>query len=248
MIFIDKHEKRRVAINIIMAVIFVVVVTYISVKYGPRITKLASSPQEMRELITSYGWTGVLVFMGIQVLQVVIVIIPGEFVQMAGGYIFGAWAGALFSMAGIMAGTVIVFYVSRLLGYSLVRTFFPEKSLNKFKFVMNSNKLEIAMLVLFLIPGFPKDMLSYIAGITPIKPLRLFAVVFVGRLPGLIASSFIGQTTQRGNYTALIILSAVAVVLFVVGLLNKDRLLKSFHHRSKDADHSKNEDHSKNAL
>jgi uncharacterized membrane protein YdjX (TVP38/TMEM64 family) len=164
-------------------------------------------------------------------LQVVVVAIPGEFVQLAGGYIYGVWLGTLYSLIGIVAGSIFVFYVSRLLGFTLVRAFVSEKSLEKFDFMINGNKSELIMLILFLIPGFPKDALTYIAGLTPIKPIRFFVIITLGRLPALLASSYIGYSTQKGNYLMVIILSAAAIALFAAGLFMKDKIIAKFHSR-----------------
>lgn len=225
----EKNKKLKVAINIILIALFLTAVVFIAIKFGPYITKLASKPQQLKDTLNSFGWKGVVVFMFIQLLQVVVAVIPGEIVQLAGGYIYGTWMGTLYSLAGIVAGSVIVFFVARLLGYPLVKTFVSQKNLDKFEFIMNSEKSEIAMFLLFLIPGIPKDMLTYIAGITPVKPLRFFVIITVGRFPALLASSIIGSNTQKGNYMIVIILSAVALVLFVAGLLLKDKIISLIH-------------------
>ena len=80
-----------------------------------------------------------------------------------------------------------MFYAARLLGYPLVRLLVPPTQLEKFSFMLSSSKSEAAMFILFLIPGIPKDILTYIAGITPVKPLRFFVIITIGRLPALLA-------------------------------------------------------------
>lgn len=204
-------------------------VTIATIKYGPYIVKIAGKPEQLRDILNGYGWKGGLVFILLQILQVVVAAIPGEVVQLAGGYIYGTWLGTLYSLTGIVTGSVIVFYTSRLLGYSLVRIFVSQKSLDRFDFIINDEKSEIAMFLLFLIPGIPKDVLTYIAGLTPIKPLRFFVIITIGRLPALLASSYIGYNTQKGNYLIVIILSAAALILFTAGVLLKDRIIAALH-------------------
>jgi uncharacterized membrane protein YdjX (TVP38/TMEM64 family) len=224
---IEKRVKRRLILNVAMIAVFIAAAAFAAIKYGSYFTRLVSNPSELQDMLSSYGWKGIFVFAAIQVIQVVIVVIPGELVQFAGGYIYGPLAGTIISMAGILAGSAAAFYITKLLGYSLVRELFSESSMAKFEFIINSNKLEIVLFILFLIPGFPKDMLTYIAGLTPIKPLRLFAVVVIARLPGLLASSFIGYSTQQENYLAVAILSVIVMVIFIAVLLNKDRILNA---------------------
>ena len=221
----EKSKKLKLIINIILAAVFLSGVVFVAVKYGPYLTRLASKPQQLKDALNSHGWRGVLVFMLLQALQVIVAAIPGELVQLAGGYIYGSWPGTLYSLAGIVTGSVIVFFVARFLGYPIVKTFVSQKNLDKFNFMMNSNKSEVAMFLLFLIPGIPKDILTYIAGLTPIKPLRFFAIITVGRLPALFASSVIGSSTQKGDYLLVIILSIAALVLFTAGLLLKDKII-----------------------
>jgi len=228
----DKQTKRRIIINIILTVIFITLAVSAATIYGPKIMKLADSPQELKDLLNSFGWRGVIVFIAIQTFQVIVAVIPGEIIQIAGGYIYGAWAGTLFSIVGIFTGSVVVFFISKFLGYSIIKEFISPDTLEKFNFRMNSDRAEIAMFILFLLPGIPKDLLTYIAGLTPVRPLRFFVVILVARLPALFASCYIGYSTQQGNYLVVIILSVITLILFVVGLLNKDRIIRHLN-RSK---------------
>lgn len=224
-----KSKKVKLVINFILAAVFLTGIIFATIKYGPYITGLASKPQQLKDTLNSFGWRGVLVFMLLQALQVIVAAIPGEFVQLAGGYIYGAWLGTLYSLAGIVTGSVIVFFAARLLGYPIVKSFVSQKNLEKFNFMMNSNKSEAVMFLLFLIPGIPKDILTYIAGLTPIKSLRFFAIITVARLPALFGSSVIGSSTQKGDYLLAVILAVAAILLFTIGLLYRDKIIDKLH-------------------
>jgi uncharacterized membrane protein YdjX (TVP38/TMEM64 family) len=208
-----------------MIAAFSCVLVYLGIRFGPRVTELASKPQELYYMLNSFGWKGILIFIGFQVFQVVVAAIPGEFVQIAGGYVYGTFAGTLYSLAGIVTGSVLVFTIARLIGYPVVKLFVTPKQLEKFSFMMNSDKSEAAMFILFLIPGIPKDILTYIAGLTPVKPFRFFVIITIGRLPALLGSSFIGHSTQKGDYGIAIIVSTIAVVLFAGGLIFRNRII-----------------------
>ena len=225
----DKSEKRKLVLDIVFIVAFLCVLIFLLVKFGSQLTSLAREPEKLRDLLNSYGWKGVLVFIGIQMLQVLVVAIPGEFVQIAGGYIYGTWLGTFYSLIGIMLGSILVFFIARLLGYRLVKLLVSPVHLNRFNFMINSNKSELAMFILFLIPGAPKDILTYIAGITPLKPLKFFAIITIGRFPALLASSYIGSSTQKGNYVIVIALSVSALLLFLMGVLLKDKIINKLH-------------------
>lgn len=241
----EKSKKRKLIIYIFFIAVFFGVLVYLGIRLGPRITKLASKPEELKILLNSYGWSGILIFMGFQVLQVVVAAIPGEFVQIAGGYVYGTLAGTLYSLIGIVAGSVLVFTAARLIGYPVVKLFVTPKQLEKFSFIMNSSKSEAAMFILFLIPGIPKDVLTYIAGLTPVKPFKFFVIITIGRLPALLGSSFIGHNTQKGNYGVVIAVSVIAVVLFAVGLIFKDIIIDWTHKLTKNIEGAGDEEKSR---
>jgi uncharacterized membrane protein YdjX (TVP38/TMEM64 family) len=184
-----------------------------------------SHPEKFKEFVDSYGSLSAVVYILLQAAQIVVAVIPGEVVQIAGGYAFGTFLGTLYSVLGAILGTLIVFYATRLLGYSIVRRFVSAEKLAKFDFLINNPKSEIILLLLFMIPGIPKDTLTYIAGLTPVKPLRFLLISMLGRFPGLWGSAYIGANLQEKDYLPVWILSGVSVVLFVAGLLLKDKII-----------------------
>ncbi len=222
----EYRKKRKLVFYIILIIPFVALLIYLGIRFGPGLTELSRKPEEFRELLNSYGWTGIIIFIGIQILQVVVAAIPGEFVQIAGGYIYGTIFGTLYSLTGIVLGSVIVFFAARLLGYPVVKLLVSQKQLERFSFMLNNSRSDAAMLILFLIPGIPKDILTYIAGITPVKPLKFFVIITIGRLPALLGSSYIGHHTQLGNYSVAIIVLVAAIILFMAGLIFKDRIIE----------------------
>jgi len=223
---------RAAALVIILGLLL-----YVTVAYGPAITRLISNTQKFREYLLSFGAWSAVVFMLIQATQVVIAAIPGEFTQVAGGFVFGTAWGTFYSVAGILLGTIAAFSISRLFGYPLLKILVPAKGLEKFKFLINNPKAEVGMLVLFLIPGIPKDVLTYIAGLTPVRPLRFMVMAMVARLPGILISSFIGAHVEKRNYTEVIIASALAVVLFLIGIILRERIISHIQARHEKQTH-----------
>lgn len=224
-------EKRKilVALNILLILLFLGLVTYLTIIYTPDITKLISKPDQFRELLASYHSISILVYIFFQILQVVIAVIPGEVVQLAGGYVYGTLLGTIYSMAGILLGAVMAFYISRLLGYSLIKNIMPDERLDKMRALINSPKSEVTIFLLFLIPGIPKDILVYIAGITPIKPTTFFTIFAIARFPGILGASYIGANIQERDYLPVIIVSTIACILFVIGFLKKEVIINKLH-------------------
>lgn len=222
----DKRAKRlKLIIDIALSAVFVGVIICLTVVFGRKFTKMAAEPEKLHDMLNTFGWKGILIFIALQILQVVVAALPGQFIQIAGGYIYGPWLGTLYSLVGISIGSVIVFCVAKFLGYRLVKLVASKEQLDKLSFMVNNEKSEIGVFILYLIPGLPKDVFTYIAGITPIKAASFFIVMMLGRLPALFGSAYIGSSMQEGNYSAAIIVGAAAVILFAAGLLLKDKII-----------------------
>ncbi len=224
-------EKRNLIISSLGICIFIGAITYVTIRYYSTIVEILNSPDTFREYLNSFGNTSTLVFIGMQILQVIIAAIPGEVIQLAGGYIYGTFYGTLISCVGILIGSIVAFCFTRLLGYKVLKKFLSEKSFQKFEFLMNTNKYEIAMFILFLIPGFPKDILTYFAGVTPIDPLRFFVISFVGRFPGIFVSSYIGSHIGKGSYIQVIIASIIVAVFVIFSVLYKEKIVEKLREK-----------------
>ena len=223
--------RSKIDINIILVTIFVGTLAYLTIRFGPELTRLVSNPQQFREYLLSFGQWSAVVFILFQVVQVVIAVIPGEPVQLAGGYMFGTVMGTIYSTIGITVGYIIVFFTVKLFGYPLVKEFVSEKEFEKFSLLINSPKLEATIFLLFLIPGIPKDILVYIAGLTPINPFIFFLIITIARTPAMIGSSYIGAKIETSEYLIAIIVSTIASILFVLGFIYKDKIIDLLHKR-----------------
>lgn len=206
-------------------------ITWLGIRYTGPITKLVGNAERFGEYIQSFGVWGSLVFILIQAAQVIIAPIPGELTQLAGGYIYGTIGGSAYSMAGILLGSMVVFALGRWLGFPLLKVVIPEKALQRFTFLINHPKAELVILVLFLIPGIPKDTLTYISGLTPVKPLRFFVTAMAARFPGILLSSFIGAHVEEKQYGMVLVATVVALGLFVAGVLVQDRVTRHFQRK-----------------
>lgn len=224
-----EYDKKKIFVNISLAVIFIALMIYATVRFAPYVTRLIHDPDKFRDLILSYGALSVWVFILFQILQVVIAPIPGEFVQIGGGYIYGTIGGTVYSVIGILLGSLLIFFFTRLLGQTLVKVFVSDKDLEKFSTLINSPRSEIVMFLLFLIPGMPKDILVYISGLTPVKPLRFFLIFITARFPAIFFSAYIGANLETRNYLPAIITSVLACALFAVGLVKQNQLIDRMH-------------------
>lgn len=197
-------------------------------KFLPNILELTLSLDKFRSYIVSLGNLGFIVFIFFQILQTVIAPIPGEVIQAAGGYIYGVPLGTIYTTVGMLIGAVIAFYFTRLIGRSFIQNILERKNSKWITDIMNSSKFSIILLIFFIIPGLPKDLLIYAAGLTNIKPLRFFSILLIGRFPWLLASVSIGSNLHYRNYIPTIIVSLIALISFILGILYKDKLIDKF--------------------
>ena len=196
------------------------------------------------EDVRSMGVLGVLVLFAVQILQVVVAFIPGEVVQMAAGMMYGPWLGALIVIVGCALSSALVYYIVHKLGAPLVQAMVPEKYLRKFRHFEESGKLSIIVFILFLIPGLPKDVFTYIVPLTDMKLKPFLAITTIARIPGIIVSTYAADGLLGGRLVESIVIFAVFAIVAIVGILNKDRIINLFtkgkerlhHHHDDDAD------------
>jgi len=200
-------------------------IVYLGVVYTPFFVSLTQEPEQFREYLLGFGPRGILVFVLIQALQVIIAAIPGELTQLAGGYLYGALWGIVYSCAGIILGSVVAFGITHVLGYPVLKVIMPQARLERFAFFINSPRVEMVTFLLFLLPGMPKDILTYIAGLTPIRPLTFLIVASLARLPGIVITSYIGAGIEQNQYIEAAVAALLSVLLLLLGWIYKDRLL-----------------------
>src|SRR6202008_2389133 len=155
------------------------------------VVRLYQAKHFLKTTVASWGWAAPLVFIGIQAMQVIIAPIPGEITGPVGGALFGTTWGMIYSTIGPPCGALVCFGLGRMWGEPLIRPWLSEHHWNKMNFIVEAEGA-ILCFILYLIPGFPKDIISYLFGMSPM-PFWVFAVVStIGRLPGTWISSYFG--------------------------------------------------------
>lgn len=184
--------------------------------------------------VRSAGPVGFLILLGLQFLQIVVAFIPGEATQMAAGLIYGPWVGALIIFVGCVLSSAFIFVIVKRLGAPFVQKMVPTKYLEKFRKFEESGKLNITVFILFLIPGLPKDVFTYLVPLTDM-PMRTFLVLSnVGRIPGIVVSTYAASGLAEGRVVESVIIFAVLAAIAIVGILLRDKIMDVFAgHRDK---------------
>ncbi len=204
-------ENHRKWLAVLAFLIFIVFSVLVSFYIGIPMIRLAKEPEGFRDWVDGYGIWSRLLFVGMGVLQVIIALIPGEPLELAAGYAFGVVEGSLLCMAGFLAGSWLVFTAVRCLGPKLITVFFPEKEIRQLSFLKDPRKARVLTFILMTVPGTPKDLLSYFAGLTPLRIGQWLGIVAVARIPSLVTSTVSGAAAGEQNY-----LLASAVLVFTL--------------------------------
>lgn len=206
-------------VSVILIIAVVCLVGYICYRF-------MSDPEQFSAWIKSHGIWGYVVYVGITILQIIITIIPGGPLELAGGYAFGAFWGTFLFVIGAFIGSLIAFGLVRKFGRDFVESQFSKKQIKKLSFLEDEAKLNFIFMILFIIPGCPKDLLCYVAGLTKMKLSAFCVIATLGRLPAVIGTAVGGQAIEAGNYTMAVIAFAVTAAVSIIGMLIYSAIVK----------------------
>ena len=176
------------------------------------ILMLAADPKKMAEFMRGQGAMGRVAFLGIQILQGFLPI-PLELTAVAGGYAFGRLPGLLLTLCAVMLSTTVIFYFTKIFGHKLLNLFFSPAQQQKVTYFRNEKTRDMLTWVLFLIPGTPKRIFVFSAGLFPQNFGQFLLISTLARVPALLACSFGGQALGNGDY------GQAAAIFITVGVL-----------------------------
>lgn len=208
---------------IIMLLIVVGLPLYLYLAY-PEFLQQFRTMESVNEFLARYETVGIFVYVGLQIVQILVSVLPGQVIQFAGGYAFGFWIGYLLAMIGIGLGTSLSFYLARILGRDAMHVIFGEERITKFVNLLNSKRAFAIILVLFIIPGIPKDLITYAAGVSEFRFRTFLILSMAGRTPALMISVMMGSMLHRGSYFGMIMLGIGAVAAFIFCIVNRHHL------------------------
>lgn len=223
---IDLTKKQQKILAAAAIVIYIIVMVAIGVLIGIPIVRFVSEPEQFRLWVHGHGIWGPVMYIAFVFLQVVVALIPGEVFEIVGGYAFGTWMGTFWCLLGSTLGSMAVFGLVRRYGVKLVQVFFSLDKLKALHFLKKSPKRIFLFLIVFMIPGTPKDLLCYYAGLTDMKWKTFLLIASLGRIPAMITSTLGGDALGLQNYMFAIIVFVIAVVISGIGLLIYNHICK----------------------
>lgn len=219
------QEKNRVWLKPLIFVAALVVVTVFLYETG--LVRFFLDRERMHRFIDSLEAWGFAGFIALQVIQVVAAPIPGEATGFLGGFLYGPFVGTVLSTIGLSLGSYFAFALSRRFGRPLTDRFVAKSTMDRFDYLLH-HKGAFLVFLLFLIPGFPKDILCYILGLGHLTTLEFLAIASTGRLLGTLMLTFGGHFLRDKQYVNLFFLSGIAVVAIFLTIAYKDKLERIF--------------------
>ena len=214
--FTEKQKRWIAGTGIFL---FLLLSVLICIFAGKPLIQFVQEPERFRAWVDEQGILAPIAFLGMLVLQIVVAVIPGEPLEIAAGYAFGAVEGTLLCLFGAFLGRVAVFLLVRKLGARAVDVFFPLDKLNELKFLQNKRRLTLWGFFLFFLPGTPKDVLCYVVGLTDL-PLRSWLIISaIAPLPSIVTSTIGGDALGMGDYGFALLVFVITVVISGLGLL-----------------------------
>ena len=212
----EKQKKRLAAGAVVIFILFSAAVFWF---VGRPMIRFARQPELFRAWVEQLGVWGKLAYVGMVLLQVLVAVIPGEPLEICGGYAFGALWGTVLCLLGALLGSVAVFAFVRRFGQPLVEVFFPREKLESLRFLHSSPRRDALLWLIFTVPGTPKDLLCYFAGLTDLSWGKWLLISSVGRIPSIVTSTIGGDALGVQNYQFALIAFAVTLAISGVGLL-----------------------------
>lgn len=219
-------QKSKKIISIFAILMFIVLSGLIFYFVGIPLVKYANEPEKFRELVNDNGVLGRMAFIGMTVLQVVVAIIPGEPFEILAGYAFGAVEGTLLCVIAQTLGSIIVFKLVKVFGIKIAEIFFSREKLDSLTFLKTSAKRDTVFLIIFMIPGTPKDLITYFAGLTDMKMATWLLICSFGRLPAIITSSVGGDALGTNNYLFAALVFGITFIVSLIGIFIYNKICK----------------------
>lgn len=229
------NRKRLLLLFSIILIGVLVIVFYVnfgSVK-ATDLGKTGHHLDRVNDRLEDFGLFRHIVLFLIQFIQVVIAIIPGEFVELLAGFALGTFWGTLLCIIGSAAGTVVIYLGVHRFGKKFIAFFTGKKFYARMTFLNDPVRRDMFLFILFFIPGTPKDILLYFSPLLDIKLSRLVLIVSIARIPSIVSSCYVGANVAQGMFGYSVVVFAITGMIGLAGILINDMVLQYKEEKSK---------------
>lgn len=228
--------KKKTLIIFLIA-LFIIISIYLT----PKVIWLSqdNNKQIFINKINGLGVLGFLILISINAIQVIVAFLPGELFEIISGLMYGPWIGFLCVELGIALGSVII--IGLMKNFNLNNKKNESKLKNKkiYQVLRDSNRLEVILFFITLMPCVPKDIIVYIIPFTELKTIRFLVINAIARIPSIISSTYFGASLITGNYITAIIVYILQLLIGVIGLIYNKRITKVIYKMNKESKNDK---------
>lgn len=209
--------------NLVVIAVIMLMMTFITIYT----VKNINIDQVIGSIETLPFFIKVIAMMGLIALQIFVAFLPGEPLELASGYIFGSFQGTLVCLAGSMIGTIIVYYLARMFQHSIIDTMFNQDKVAEVKQLFSSKKSKFWLFIIFLIPGSPKDVMTYLVSLSDIDLKQWLLLTTVGRIPSIVTSTYLTGSLKEGNIMLAFLILVVTIILVIGGTIYYKKIINS---------------------
>ena len=219
-----KNKKVEKALKILLLIAILGIIIAETVYLFPVIQSLSTveGQNEFKQILQESKINGFFILLGLEMIQIILPILPGEPIELLAGICFGSFFGSLFILGGAFITTVLIYFLVKKFGKKFIYQFVKKEQIDKIensKLFKDEKKIELLLIILFLIPATPKDLLVYIGGLLPIKPSRFLIIATILRLPSVVSSAVAGEYILQGRWDIVVWAYVVTIMIAVVVLL-----------------------------
>lgn len=232
----SKNKKLKI-VKFIMFIIVIIAIIGMTVYLFPVMKNLSTYEGQIafKEKVNNSGVWGFLALLGLQFAQIFLVVLPGEPLEILAGMCYGAVGGMFFIFFSVALTTTVIYLLVRKFGKELIYDSFGKEKIEKIensKAFQNPKNLEFIFAICFAIVGTPKDLLTYLGALFPIKPIRFIAIATFCRFPSIISSTIVGQYFSQGNWEVSIIVYLITfaitfLMIWLVKIFDKDKITQN---------------------
>ena len=200
-------RKRTLQIIVILCILGVTI-------YGLRFIDFKQVLQQVEKLPFFLKSITMILFI---MLQVVFALFPGEPLELASGFLFGNFYGTLLCLAGSCLGTFFVYYLVKFFKHKIINLFFSKEKVQEVEQMLSKNKSKFWIFLIFLVPGSPKDILTYVASLGNINLVRWLIMTTLGRIPSILTSTYLSASLKEGDIISALIVLLLRIATVILG-------------------------------
>lgn len=173
---------------------------------------LLRDQEQLALSLQKWGRWAPLITISLHILQVMTAPIPGTAIDAVNGLLFGPWLGTLYSMIGLITGSVLVMLLTRKFGRPLMERFIDPSSIERIDRLVE-RRGSLVIFLIFLLPFLPDDAICFLAGLTPIPILELVLIAMIGRFPSVFLANLLGSRVHTFALWQWILLGVIFALM-----------------------------------